>query len=99
MPVAYTSHDRKAWRALAGLVLEAAYEATLWAGVLNARRGASNLVFLTRLGGGAFGNDDAWIDEAMRRALDLAAGYDLEVVLVSQGRPSASMLTLAAQYA
>jgi hypothetical protein len=31
--------------------------------------GASNIVLLTRLGGGAFGNDDAWIDAAMRRAL------------------------------
>jgi len=28
----------------------------LWAAVLNAQRGASNVVFLTLLGGGAFGN-------------------------------------------
>ncbi len=32
------------------LVLEAAYEATLWAAVSNAQRGVSNVVFLTFLG-------------------------------------------------
>jgi hypothetical protein len=45
------------WEAFASLVLQAAYEATMFAAVLNAQRGASNVV-LTRLGGGAFGNDD-----------------------------------------
>ena len=39
------------------LVLEAAYEATMWSAVLNARRGASKVVLLTLLGGGAFGNE------------------------------------------
>lgn len=38
-------------------MLEAAYEARLLAGILNERRGMSNRVLLTRLGGGAFGND------------------------------------------
>jgi Patatin-like phospholipase len=37
---------------LAQLVLEAAYEATMWAAVLNAQRSASNRVLLTSLGGG-----------------------------------------------
>jgi hypothetical protein len=41
------------------------------AAVLNAQRGASNVVLLTRLGGGAFGNDDRWIDAALRRALEM----------------------------
>ena len=49
------------WEAFASLILEAAYEATMWAAVLNAQRGASNVVLLTQLGGGAFGNHDDWI--------------------------------------
>ena len=49
-------------------MLEAAYEGTLLAGLINAARGASNRVLLTRLGGGAFGNADDWIDAAMLRA-------------------------------
>ena len=69
LPVAYCGYPSSMWRPFAELVLDAAYEATVLAAVLNARRGASNIVLLARLGGGAFGNDDAWIDAAMRRAL------------------------------
>jgi hypothetical protein len=47
----------------------------MWAAVLNAERGVSNVVFLTRLGGGAFGNDDDWIHLAIRNALQHGAGY------------------------
>ena len=83
---------RDPWQPFAELVLEAAYEATLWAAVLNARRGASNIVLLTRLGGGAFGNDDAWIDAAMRRALTWSKIFGLDVRLVSFGAPPPSML-------
>jgi hypothetical protein len=35
---------------------------TLWAAVLNARRSSSKIVLLTSLGGGAFGNDESWIE-------------------------------------
>jgi hypothetical protein len=42
-------------------------------------------VLLTRLGGGAFGNDDDWIDGAIRRALRLTEGMGLEVWLVCYG--------------
>ena len=42
---------------------------------------------LTRLGGGAFGNDEAWINDALLRALRLARDWDLEVCLVSYGPP------------
>ncbi len=70
----------------------------MWAGVLNARRGASNIVLLTRLGGGAFGNDDAWIDAAMTRALALARDYALDVRLVSYGAPPASMVRIEAAF-
>jgi hypothetical protein len=92
LPVAYCGHPSSIWQPFAELVLDAAYEATVLAGVLNARRGGSNVVLLTRLGGGAFGNDDAWIDAAMRRALDKVRGVDLHVRLVSFGSPAPAML-------
>ncbi len=82
------------WRPFAELVLEAAYEATLWAAVLNAQRGASSIVLLTRLGGGAFGNDDTWINATMLRALTKVEDFDLDVRLVSFGPPPPSMLAL-----
>lgn len=92
LPVAYCGYPSSIWRPFAELVLDAAYEATVLAAVLNARRGASNIVLLTRLGGGAFGNDDAWIDAAMRRALNKVHKFDLDVRLVSFGSPAPTML-------
>ena len=64
----------------------------MWAAVLNAQRGASNVVLLTQLGGGAFGNHDDWIHAAMRRVLRMMLGFDLTVRLVSYGTPSQAML-------
>ena len=92
LPVAYTDVPADVWAPFARLVLEAAYEATLCAAVLNARRGSSNVVFLTLLGGGAFGNPTGWIYAAMQRALDLVAGYNLDVRIVSYGRPEPGLL-------
>ena len=59
--------------ALAGVCTadpDAAYEATLLAGVLNSRQGGSNIVLLTLLGGGAFRECPEWIHTAIQRALD-----------------------------
>ena len=98
LPVACSSVPALGWAPFATLVLEAAYEATLWAAVLNAQQGGVNLVLLTRLGGGVFGNDDAWIDRAMRRALQLASSFALDVRIVSHKAPMSSMLRLAGEF-
>lgn len=90
LPVAYSEIGPMHWESFARLILEAAYEATMLAAVLNAARGRSNVVLLTSLGGGAFGNADNWIDDSMRRALQLLRGYDLDVRLVSYGEPPAA---------
>jgi hypothetical protein len=95
LPVAYSAVAPAHWEPFAVLVLEAAYEATLWAAVLNAQRGASNLVFLTMLGGGAFGNRSGWIDRALRRALESTRTFDLDVRLVSYGTPAAELSAIA----
>jgi hypothetical protein len=99
MPVSHTRPGLALWEPIASLVLEASYEATFHAAVLNSSRGGSKRVFLTRLGGGAFGNSDAWIDEAIRRALHLFATAELEVAVVSFGSPSASVQELVAAFA
>src|SRR5262245_28373178 len=85
-------------RARATLILEAAYEATMWAAVLNAQRGVSRRVLLTRLGGGAFGNRDEWIDAALRRSLAMMRNTDLDVRMVSYAEPSQPMLELASEF-
>ena len=95
LPVAYSRVPHAQWCSFASLVLEAAYEATLWAGVLNKQRGKSNIVLLTNLGGGAFGNPDEWIYTAMSCALEKVAKFDLDVRLISYGTPSRKLTQLA----
>jgi hypothetical protein len=98
LPVAYTNVEAAHWEAFATLVLEAAYEATLLAAALNERRGVSRTVFLTQLGGGAFGNRDDWIKIAMQRALRAASDFGLDVKLVSYGQPSRMLLEVAREF-
>jgi hypothetical protein len=100
LPVSYNRHgDTRAWERFACLVLEAAYEATLLAGLANAARGASPRVYLTLLGGGAFGNPQAWILRAIRRALDGVRDQALQVHLVSHGAVHAELRALEDEYA
>ena len=98
LPVAYTRVQSFHWEAFASLVLQAAYEATILAAMLNAKRGASNVVLLTQLGGGAYGNHDDWINAAMQRALKIASGFALDVRLVSFGTPSRAILQMAEEF-
>jgi hypothetical protein len=70
----------------------------MWEAVLNARRGASNIVLLTLLGGGAFGNREDWILAAVRRALEIASEFDLDVRIVSYGAPRHSLLRIAEDF-
>jgi hypothetical protein len=85
LPVAYSDLDSELWAPFARLILEAAYEATLLAAVLNSHEpGGSNRVLLTHLGGGAFGNRHAWINAAIERALEIVNATGLEILHVSR---------------
>jgi hypothetical protein len=76
----YASGTLNAWRPVATLVLDAAYEATLLAALHDAESGdGSGRVWLTLLGGGAFGNAPEWIASAIGRALGMCADRDLDV--------------------
>ena len=88
MPVAYTDHSPDAWAPFAILILEAAYEATMCAAIENASRTGNNRLYLTLLGGGAFGNETAWILNAIYRAISLYRACGLDIALVSYGRSS-----------
>jgi hypothetical protein len=98
LPVGSTSIPSEHWESFALLILQAAYEATLWAAVLNAQRGTSNVVLLTLLGGGAFGNEENWIYDAMRQALGMFSGFNINVKLVSYRTPSRQLLQLAGDF-
>ena len=81
----YAQDETELWEPFARLILEASYEATICAAILNATKNANNRVFLTLLGGGVFGNRTEWIIDAMQRALKLYENADLEVTIVSYG--------------
>jgi hypothetical protein len=98
LPVAYGGLPVSNWEVFACLVLEAAYEATMWAAVLNAQRRGSNVVLLTSLGGGAFGNNEAWINSAISRALKIVSGFELDVKLVSYDAPTRAFVQIAKDY-
>ncbi|MEY3295330.1 MAG: hypothetical protein RLZZ451_1378, partial [Pseudomonadota bacterium] len=99
LPVAYTPLPAAEWEPFARLVLEAAYEATLRIAAATAAAGGSATVLLTRLGGGAFGNADAWIDDAIGRALQGAALDGLDVRLVSFKADHPSFAGIAQRWA
>lgn len=97
LPIAYGSDPgHRGWEPFARLVLEATYESTLLAGVLNRQRGVSPIVLLTCVGGGVFGNRDEWIDAAIRRALLACAGRGLDVRIVSYAAVPGWLKRLAA---
>jgi hypothetical protein len=85
LPVAYSSHPADLWEEFARLVLEAAYEATLCAAILNWQSTGNKRVYLTLLGGGAFGNETSWIIDAVKRALKIYKDWGIEAVIVSYG--------------
>jgi len=74
------------WEPLARLVLEATYEATLAAAVLNNRAQGPRPVFLTLVGGGVFGNRTPWILDAIRSAVRIHHDQGLDIRVVSYGR-------------
>ena len=98
LPVAYQSHATTAWEPFARLVLDAAYEATLAAAVLNAVATGNRTVHLTLLGGGAFGNPTAWIVDALSRACRLFEHADLDLAIVSYRQTNPDLAGLLATH-
>jgi hypothetical protein len=85
LPVAYSNHSSYFWADFAKLILEASYESTFCAAILNSRKTGNNSVFLTLLGGGAFGNETDWIVRAIKRAIEMYIDFGLDVAIVSYG--------------
>lgn len=83
LPLAYCSQIHAPWEPFARLVLEASYEATICTAILNSLNTGNNHVFLTLVGGSAFGNKISWITESLQRALMLYRNSNLDVAIVS----------------
>lgn len=88
----YDRSPRHLWAPLATAVLDAAYEATLLAARAGVAAGTcGGIVWLTFLGGGAFGNDPTWIAEAIARALHVAGDDTLDIRIAHHRRVDTAM--------
>ncbi|MCI5160632.1 MAG: hypothetical protein D3917_01130 [Candidatus Electrothrix sp. AX5] len=98
LPVAYSAFSVGLWQHFARLVLEASYEATICAAILNRENTGNNNVYLTLIGGGAFGNEAEWIIDSIKRVLTLYADYNINVVMVSYGRSKFHVRQLVSEF-
>ena len=89
LPVSYSEIPSYLWTDFAKLILNATYEATLYTGLLNYQKTGNNKVFLTLVGGGAFGNEDEWIISAIKSAIDKFSKMPLDIQLVSYRKSKA----------
>ena len=87
LPVAYSQYNKDKWTEFSKFILNAAYEATFCTGILNYLNTGNKKVYLTLLGGGAFGNRNDWITSAIRRSLKKYANTPLDIRIVSYDRP------------
>jgi hypothetical protein len=85
VPVAYSGISTKQWEPFGKMILEATYEATFWAAINNMKKGRTNKVFLTLVGGGVFGNPDSWLYDAIILNLKKFKNSGLDLIFVSYG--------------
>lgn len=86
LPIAYSSIDYLKWESFARLILEATYEATFHVAIQNYHSTGNNILYLTLVGGNAFGNPSHWIFDAIRQSLDKFSDVPLDVRMVSYKR-------------
>ena len=85
---AYSNNTCHLWAPFASMILRASYEATLLTAVKNMYKHegkeGSRKVYLTKLGGGVFGNSESWIKGAIEEACEKMKDFGLEVIVVSR---------------
>ena len=92
LPVAYCQTDSIYWESFARVVLEATYEATFYAAMINYDKTESPKVYLTLVGGGAFGNEEYWILESLEKSIRKFQNTPLEVKVVSYGQSNEQLV-------
>jgi hypothetical protein len=94
LPIAYSRLDVGLWETFARLILEATYEATFCAALINHEVTGNNRLYLTLVGGGAFGNKTAWITDALQQTIKRFSKTPLDVRIVSYGHSNPDIQSL-----
>jgi len=92
LPVAYCQTESIYFEYFARVILEATYEATLYSALINLEKNKSNLVYLTLVGGGSFGNEECWILESIQKTIRKFKNTPLNVKIVSYGVSNSKLL-------
>lgn len=98
LPVSYSYIESFYWESFARVILEATYEATLCSAVINLKKNDSNKVFLTLVGGGAFGNESYWIIESLIKVIDKFKETPLDIKIVSYGNSNSLLRNAIEKY-
>ncbi len=59
--------------------------------MINMEKYNSNVVYLTLVGGGAFGNEEFWILESLEKAVEKFKNVPLDLKIVSYGRSNENL--------
>lgn len=86
LPVSYSQIEPILFETFARVILEATYESTLYAALRNMDKTNCNKVYLTLVGGGAFGNKLEWILDSIAIAITKFETTPLDVKIVSFSR-------------
>ena len=78
--IGYSTVATYYWEPIARIVLKASYEATMLVGLIKAieawkQNKPAPPIYLTKVGGGVFRNDNTWIIDAMKRAIHRVGQY------------------------
>jgi hypothetical protein len=83
LPIAYSAIEYVKWESIARLILDATYEATFQVAVQNFQLTGNKNLYLTLVGGGAFGNPLEWILDSIKKSVAKFAHIPLNVMIVS----------------
>lgn len=91
LPISYSDIETELWSDFAKMVIEATYEATFYVALKNYEKTKNNKVFLTLIGGGAFGNKYDWIFDAIGKSIKKFSKTPLDIKIVSYGNSNHSI--------
>ena len=98
LPVSYSQVSSEHWEPFARFILEATYETTFYTALLNHQRTGNKLLYLTLVGGSAFGNKMEWIIDAIKYSLKKFKETPLDVRIVSYRSPNPIVAKLLNQF-
>ena len=85
LPIAYSNVDIEESEKFAQLILDATYQATFYAALINYEKTGNSKLFLTLVGGGVFGNKIEWIISAIKKSIYKFWKTPLDVKIISYG--------------